>query len=60
MEELKIVWSVIFFFFMLILIFTWSKIVVISNRIKKVILLIDKFDQIYSDNNEVDDLSTKE
>ena len=50
MEELKIIWSVAFFFFMLILIFIWSKIVAISNRLKKVDLLIDKFDQIYSDN----------
>jgi len=54
MEELKIVWSVAFFFFMLILIFTWSKVVVISNRIKKVVLIIDKFNQIYSDNETID------
>ena len=59
MEELKIVWGVAFFFFMLILIFIWSKIVAISNRLKRVVLLIDKFDQNYSD-NQADESSTEE
>jgi len=51
MEVIKILWIVTFFFFTLILIFIWSKGIVITNRIKTVSALIEKIEEI--DNNVV-------
>ena len=42
MELIKILWTITFFFFTLILIFIWSKIIVTSNKIKAVSALIEK------------------
>jgi hypothetical protein len=46
MEIIKILWIIIFFFFTLMLIFIWSKITLISNKIKKVSAVIDKAQEV--------------
>lgn len=46
MEVIKILWIIIFFFFTLMLIFIWSKITLISNKIKKVSGIIDKAKEV--------------
>ena len=46
MEIIKLLWIVEFFFFTLILIFIWAKMVVISNKVTKVIGLVKECDKI--------------
>ncbi len=46
MEIIKILWIIIFFFFTLILIFIWSKITLISNKIKKVSTAVDQLKDV--------------
>ena len=50
MEVIKILWIVIFFFFTLMLLFIWSKITLISNKIKKVSVIIDKSKEVSFNN----------
>ena len=46
MEILKILWTTTFFFFTLILIFIWSKIIVVSNKLKAVSSLVAESEKI--------------
>lgn len=46
MDEIKVLWIIVFFIFTLILIFTWSKILVISRKLGIIINLIKKCDDI--------------
>jgi hypothetical protein len=41
MEPVRILWIFIFLFFALILIFTWSKMVIISGKIRSISSLLD-------------------
>ena len=49
MEIVKVIWAVNFFFFSLILFFVWSKIYIISKRIKKTTSLIEEIDKVTTD-----------
>jgi hypothetical protein len=42
LDEIKILWVVIFFVFTLVLIFTWSKIIVMSRKMDAVLNLLQK------------------
>ena len=58
MEVIKILWIIIFFFFTLMLIFIWSKITLISNKIKQVSAVIDKSKEVsFYTSAESDDAS---
>ncbi len=46
MEALNILWVITFFLFTLILIFIWSKIIVVSNKIKTVSSLVEECDRV--------------
>jgi|GEM_PF-1461265 len=46
MDIIRIVWIFIFFFFTLILIFTWSKIVIISGKIKAITRLVGEIEDM--------------
>lgn len=46
MELLKIGWSVIIIFFALILVFIWSKVIVISHKLTAVVELLQKSETI--------------
>lgn len=52
MEILKILWTITFFFFTLILIFIWSKIIVVSNKLKAVSTLVAESEKIEFGENE--------
>lgn len=52
MEILKILWTITFFFFTLILIFLWSKIIVVSNKLKAVSTLVAESEKIEFGENE--------
>lgn len=46
MELIQIFWVIIFFFFALVLIFTWSKISIISRKISTIISTIDNIKKL--------------
>jgi hypothetical protein len=46
MEIVKVIWVVNFFFFSLILFFVWSKVHIISKRIKKAASIIEEIDKV--------------
>ncbi len=52
MEVLKLLWTITFFFFTLILIFIWSKVIVISNKLKAVSSLIEVSEKVELDEDE--------
>jgi hypothetical protein len=52
MEIIRIVWVFIFFFFALILIFTWSKMTIISGKIKAISRLIENIDTVSKPESE--------
>ncbi len=57
MEILQLLWTITFFFFTLILIFIWSKVIVVSNKIKAVTDLIEKFSTVNVDELETETVS---
>jgi len=52
MEIVKILWIVIFFFFTLVLFFTWAKINVISTKIKRMTSIIEDIEKIQNKDAE--------
>jgi hypothetical protein len=52
MEAVKIIWVVNFFFFSLILFFVWSKLYVISKKIKKCTAILEETDKVGSEMNK--------
>ena len=54
MENLKVVWIIIFFFFSLCLIFIWSKILVLFKRTTAVIDMLKSFDLLDADSVQSD------
>ena len=46
MEWVRVIWILNFFFFALILIFTWSKMAVISGKIKSITQLMEGLDEL--------------
>lgn len=46
MEQIKIAWIVFFFLFSLTLLFTWSKVYIISKKIKYLDALLARFDDL--------------
>lgn len=55
METIQMLWIVIFLFFLLILLYIWSKITIIHKRLRKVESLMRKNDHIIHDPIEIDD-----
>ncbi|MBN1758684.1 MAG: hypothetical protein JW863_10220 [Chitinispirillaceae bacterium] len=60
MENLKIIWIIIFFFFSLCLIFIWSKILVLFKRTTAIIDLLKSFDLLDADSVHSDLKTTEE
>lgn len=58
MQVLTAIWIITFFFFALILIFVWSKLVVVSGKIKSITGIIKNCDDIKSDLVEVEKILT--
>ncbi len=52
MEIVKILWIIKFFFFTLVLFFIWSKINVISNKIKTITSSIEDIKKLESEDSE--------
>lgn len=52
MEIVKILWVIKFFFFTLVLFFIWSKINVISNKIKTITSSIEDIKKLESEDSE--------
>jgi hypothetical protein len=52
MEIVKILWIIKFFFFTLVLFFIWSKINVISNKIKAITSSIEDIKKLESEDSE--------
>ncbi|MBD3395685.1 MAG: hypothetical protein GF418_08665 [Chitinivibrionales bacterium] len=46
MELVRVIWIFIFFFFALILLFTWSKMAVISGKIKTIMRLVSEAENL--------------
>jgi hypothetical protein len=46
MEPIRVVWIFIFLFFALILIFTWSKMAIISGKVKAIARLLESLEEI--------------
>jgi hypothetical protein len=46
MDFIRILWSINFFFFVLVLIFIWSKMYLISRRIDELLSIIKKSDEL--------------
>lgn len=53
MELVKILWIIKFFFFTLVLFFIWSKMNVISNKVKTITSNIEDIDKLWSEDAEV-------
>ena len=53
MEIVKILWIIKFFFFTLVLFFIWSKMNVISNKVKTITSTIDDINKILLEDSEV-------
>jgi hypothetical protein len=61
MEAIQIVWTVTFFFFTLILIFIWSKALVISKKMENIVSLIEQSEKnAQEDTDTVDDVGDTE
>ncbi len=54
MEAINILWVITFFFFTLILIFIWSKIIVVSKKLNSVSLLVAECEKIESGEAEAE------
>jgi hypothetical protein len=46
MEQIKILWIVFFFLFSLTLLFTWSKVYIISRKVKNVAALLSQIESL--------------
>ncbi len=55
MEWIRVIWVFVFFFFALILIFTWSKMAVISGKIKAITRLVESIDEVSSGEQKTDE-----
>ena len=53
MELVKILWIIKFFFFTLVLFFIWSKMNVISRKVKTITSSIEDIDKLWSEDAEV-------
>ena len=53
MELVKILWIIKFFFFTLVLFFIWSKMNVISKKVKTITSSIEDIDKLWSEDAEV-------
>lgn len=60
MELVRILWVGLFFFFALILIFTWSKLAVIARKIKAITSLVDATDEFKAQSKKHGVLETEE
>lgn len=53
MEILRIVWVINFFFFALIVLFVWSKIVLATGKLKTIMALIERVDGLRQEMQEL-------
>jgi len=58
-ELLKFIWVINFLFFSLILIFLWSKVVIVNKRLKAVRRLLAIGEEIYKEDKRIGDKKKK-
>ncbi len=56
MELLKLLWVIVFFFLALIILFTWSKLAIISKKALIIRTLVEQIDALYLDTEGFENL----